>query len=149
MVVTTANASLHSRISQRLRESNLVYTMGRRQLVDLLVSFGRPASVPELLRRRPRLTQSSMYRNLSDLENAGIVHKVAAGEDHARFELNEEFIGHHHHLICIRCGEIDDFVVPPAVETALDNALSRAARAVRFSLTGHRLDAMGLCRKCA
>ena len=68
--------NIHDQITVRLRESALVYTAGRRQLVELLLKHGRPASVPELLKNRARLTQSSTYRNLADLEAVGIIHKV-------------------------------------------------------------------------
>jgi Fur family ferric uptake transcriptional regulator len=89
-----------------------------------------------------------MYRNLADLEEMKIIHKVSGNDDHARYELTEEFIGHHHHLICVRCGAIDDFVVTSDTEHALDAALARAARSAKFTVSGHRLDALGLCARC-
>lgn len=141
-------AAIHEQIGHRLRESGLTYTTGRRQLVDLLLKHGRPVSMPELLKARTRLTQSSMYRNLADLERVGIIHRVAGSDDHARYELDEALIGHHHHLICEKCGSIDDFEVTPATERALDKALRSAAKSSRFSLTSHRLDAIGLCAGC-
>jgi len=148
VTVKAHSESVHDQVAQRLRKSGLVYTAGRRQLVDLLLQHGRPASVPELLKRGSRLTQSSMYRNLADLEEMEIIHKVSGNDDHARYELTEEFIGHHHHLICVRCGAIDDFVVTAHTEQALDAALARAARSSKFTVSGHRLDALGLCAKC-
>lgn len=139
---------IHDQVATRLRERGLVYTAGRRQLVELLMQQKRPASVPELLKLRAKLTQSSMYRNLADLEQVGIVHRVAGINEHARYELNESFIGHHHHLICVKCGTIDDFIVLPSTERAIDDALHKAAKTVRFSISGHRLDAIGLCSSC-
>lgn len=148
MTVANKSASIHDQITVRLRESALVYTPGRRQLVELLLKHGRPASVPELLKNRARLTQSSTYRNLADLEAVGIIHKVAGSDDHARYELNEDLIGHHHHLICDKCGSIDDFEVGPTTERELDKALQSAAKSARFVVTGHRLDAIGICADC-
>ena len=149
-LVTVVNRSenIHDQISARLRESALVYTAGRRQLVELLLKHGRPASVPELLKNRARLTQSSTYRNLADLEAVGIIHKVAGSDDHARYELNEDLIGHHHHLICDKCGSIDDFEVGSTTERELERVLRSAAKSARFVVTGHRLDAIGVCANC-
>jgi Fe2+ or Zn2+ uptake regulation protein len=146
--VTTANDGIHAEIGWRLRTKKLVYTRGRRQLVDALLRIGHPASVPQLLKCDRGFTQSSVYRNLAYLERAGVVHKVAASDDHARYELDEHFIGHHHHLICVRCGLVADFVVPSATERALNTTLSRAAKRGKFRITGHRLDALGLCCSC-
>ncbi|HAP75570.1 MAG TPA: hypothetical protein DCR14_05755 [Acidimicrobiaceae bacterium] len=70
------SATIHDVVARRLRDAGQIYTSGRRQLVELLVEFGRPATVPDLLEQRPKLTQSSMYRNMVDLEAAGVVQKV-------------------------------------------------------------------------
>lgn len=146
--MTTANEGIHAEIGRRLRTKHLVYTRGRRKLIDALLDIGHPASVPQLLKHRSKLTQSSIYRNLADLEQAGVVHRVAGGDDHARYELDEHFIGHHHHLICIKCGVVADFVVPSSAERTLNATLEAAAKLGKFRLTGHRLDALGLCSRC-
>jgi Fe2+ or Zn2+ uptake regulation protein len=146
--VTTANEGIHAEIGRRLRTKHLVYTRGRRKLIDALLDIGHPASVPQLLKHRSKLTQSSIYRNLADLEQAGVVHRVAGSDDHARYELDEHFIGHHHHLICIKCGVVADFVVPSSAERTLNATLEAAAKLGKFRLTGHRLDALGLCSRC-
>jgi len=146
--VRTPTDGIHSEIGRRLRAKKLTYTNGRRQLVDALLRIGHPASVPQLLKGGRKFTQSSLYRNLADLERAGVVHKIAAGDDHARFELDEYFIGHHHHLICVRCGVVADFVVSAAAERSLNATLARAAKRGKFRITGHRLDALGTCSGC-
>lgn len=139
---------IHDVIAVRLRDAGQKYTSGRRELVDLLVEFGRPATVPDLLDRRPKLTQSSMYRNMVDLEAAGVVQKVLGADDRARFELAESIIGHHHHLVCIECGAVDDFVVTPSSEHAIEAVLADAVAATGFRPTGHRLDVLGRCARC-
>jgi Fe2+ or Zn2+ uptake regulation protein len=146
--VTASNEGIHGEIGRRLRSKGLVYTRGRRQLIDALLDIGHPASVPQLMKHRSKLTQSSIYRNLADLEQAGVVHRVAGNDDHARYELDEHFIGHHHHLICVKCGVVADFVVPAKAEHTLTATLEAAAKLGKFRLTGHRLDALGLCSRC-
>jgi Fe2+ or Zn2+ uptake regulation protein len=137
--------SVHTLVVARLRESKLLYTQGRRQLVDLLLDFARPVSVAEMLKRKSRLTQSSLYRNLTDLETEGVVRRVAGNDSVVR---DEELIGHHHHLVCVKCGYVDDFVVSDATERAIDAALTQAARKSKFTAKGHRLDVLGLCVRC-
>ncbi len=146
--MTARSADLHDLVQARLREAELVYTKGRRELVDLLAGVSRPATMPELLEQRPKLTQSSMYRNMTDLETVGIVQKVIGADDRTRYELAEELIGHHHHVICTKCGAIEDFVVPPRTERALEAALEKALAETGFRPTGHRLDVVGLCADC-
>jgi Fur family transcriptional regulator, ferric uptake regulator len=147
--MSTGHDDVHELVAQRMRSSELVYTKGRRELVELLAGLSRPATMPELLDMRPRLTQSSMYRNMTDLETVGVVQKVIGTDDRTRYELAEELIGHHHHVICTKCGAVDDFVVPARTERALEAALAKAVAEAGFTATGHRLDVVGLCATCA
>ncbi|CAB4601986.1 MAG: Fur family transcriptional regulator [Actinomycetes bacterium] len=142
-------AELHHIADRRLRDATLVYTKGRRELVELLAGLTRPATMPELLELRPRLTQSSMYRNMTDLETVGVVQKVVGADDRTRYELAEDLIGHHHHSICTRCGAVDDFVVPARTEKTLEAALAKALGDSGFQPTGHRLDVVGVCASCS
>jgi Fe2+ or Zn2+ uptake regulation protein len=145
----TETQAVHDFAGQRLRDAEQMYTKGRRELVMLLYEYGRPATILQLLDQGATLTQSSMYRNMVDLETVGVVQKIAGGDDRARYELAEELIGHHHHLICTECGSVDDFVVPASTERSLDAGLKKALVGNGFQLYGHRLDVLGICTECA
>ncbi len=141
---------LQTSVADRLREWDQRYTKGRRALVDVLEAATRPLTIQEILGRDKALAQSSAYRNLVILEQAGVVHRVLSTDDFARFELAEDLTDHHHHhLICSQCGQVADFTVAPEVEEALGLALGRAAAAAGFLAHDHRLDLIGQCRRCA
>ncbi|MCB0980670.1 MAG: transcriptional repressor [Acidimicrobiaceae bacterium] len=142
-------SDLHRLVERRIHDADLVYTKGRRQLVELLADLSRPASMPELVEQRPKLTLSSIYRNMTDLEAAGVVQKVLGTDDRTRYELAEDLIGHHHHSICSTCGAVDDFVIPERLERALEAGLADAVAASGFRPAGHRLDVIGTCANCA
>ena len=97
----------------RLRRDGQRYTDNRRQLVQVLSESADPLTIPEILRRRDDLAQSSVYRNLSVLERAGVVQKIVTTDEWARYELAEDLTEHHHHLICSSCGAVRDFTVSP------------------------------------
>jgi Fur family transcriptional regulator, ferric uptake regulator len=114
-----------------------------------LAEAGHPVSIPDILAPRSDLKQSSVYRNLADLEQAGVVSRVTTDEEFGRYELAEDLIGHHHHLVCSRCGKMRDVDVPPDLERTLDRALDRIAKRAGFARVSHRLDLVGLCADCA
>jgi len=95
------------------------------------------------------LAQSSLYRNLVVLENVGVVQRVFSTDDVARYELNEDILGHHHHLVCSKCGDIRDVKIPESLEANLDKTLLTIAKRSGFRLDQHRLDLIGRCGKCA
>ncbi|HKY14740.1 MAG TPA: transcriptional repressor, partial [Microthrixaceae bacterium] len=92
--------------------------------------------------------QSSAYRNLAELISADVVHRIVTSDEHARFELAEELTEHHHHLICVACGSVEDFTLAPDLEHALDTALDGVAGREGFAANHHRLDLVGRCQAC-
>ena len=146
---TTVDTELaHVRVQQRLSAVDQRYTKGRRQLVELLLAVARPATLPELAQLGPDLPTSSMYRNLELLERHGLVQRIATGAGHAHFELSEPILGHHHHLICVTCGRVDDIELDDAAERIVERALESAAATVGFVPLHHTADLHGHCQTC-
>ena len=145
---TLALETVHERVERQLATDQQRYTDGRRRLVTLLVAAGRPLSLPEMLARDHELPQSSAYRNLDILESTGLVRRLATDTDHARYELAESLLGHHHHLICTGCGSIQDVRLAPDVEGAVEAALEQVAADAGFEPERHTLDLHGRCREC-
>ena len=141
-------SDLHETAAARLRQADQRYTRNRRAIVSALASTGRPVSIPELLETRDGLPQSSAYRNLALLEEAGVVRRVLGGGEFARYELAEDLTEHHHHFICTACGMVEDFTLPSAVEVEMERALKRVARRSRFTGAYHQLDLVGRCANC-
>jgi Fe2+ or Zn2+ uptake regulation protein len=123
------------------------FTTNRKDIVAALTEATRPLSMPEIL-EKTGLPQSSVYRNLTVLENAGVVVRIISTDEWARFELSEEITGHHHHLVCHKCGAVDDMRIPDEVEHELDEVLERLAAKAGFEMAHHRLDVVGVCKSC-
>lgn len=140
---------LHTTAATRLRRSGQRYTANRRVLVEVLADADHPLTIPEILELRSGVAQSSAYRNLSLLEEAGVVHRLVTHDEFARYELAEELTeDHHHHLVCSRCGFVADVAVPQRLEAALERELAPLAGRQGFAFEHHRLDLIGLCRDC-
>lgn len=143
-----ATDELHTTAAQRLRASGLRYTTSRRAVVEILAATDRPLTIPEILALDDSLAQSSAYRNLTELIGAGVVHRIIAGDEYSHFELAEDLTSHHHHLVCTSCGRVSDVTLTDAVETTLDKALAKVAKAQGFRAEHHRLDVLGRCAGC-
>ena len=139
---------LHEAAHARLREVSQRYTPGRQALVEVLVGAGRPLSIPDILTADPSIPQSSVYRNLTVLEQANVVRKVHGGDEFSRFELAEDLTDHHHHLVCVSCGSVDDYTVPLRFERTMAKAIDEVAAETGFRAQFHRLDLVGVCARC-
>ena len=143
-----ATDDLDDEINALLRRADQRYTKGRRALVATLRAEGQPVTIPQILDASDGLAQSSVYRNLVVLEEAGVVTRIVTNDDFARYELAEHLTHHHHHLICSSCGDVTDFALDDQAEAGLDAALHKIAAATGFTVEAHRLDLVGVCSDC-
>lgn len=141
-------ADVHAAIQSQLAEHDQQYTANRRGVVDALLAAGGPISLPDLLVTDASLAQSSAYRSLAVLEQAGVVRRLAHVGDYALFELDEHLTGHHHHLICEECGLVVDVTLPDGVEHEMDRSFADVATAAGFRSTHHAVDIYGTCADC-
>ncbi len=95
----------------------------------------------ELVRKRlPRISLATVYRNLEQLSDAGIINKIEYGSRQKRFDGD---VSPHSHVFCIRCGKIAD------IKTAQDINLKKIIQDTKgYKIFGERLQFMGLCPQC-
>jgi len=141
-------AELRETVSTRLRRASQRLTPNRERIVDVLAGATRPLTITEILAAANGLAQSSVYRNLVVLEQAGVVHRIVTHDEFARFELTEELTGHHHHLICSQCGMIEDVPASAGLEESVRDAVTQITRATGFRTEHHRIDLVGVCGRC-
>lgn len=139
---------LHATAAQRLGVARLRYTASRRRVVTVLADAERPLTIPEILAADPGLAQSSTYRNLAELISARVVHRIVSGDEFSHYELAEDLTEHHHHLVCTRCGRVEDFAPSERLEADLHHSLAQVAEAAGFEVDLHRLDLVGTCAGC-
>jgi Fur family ferric uptake transcriptional regulator len=145
---SAAGDDLHDLVEVRLRRADLRYTSGRRAMVELLASHGHPVSISDIAAELPEVPRSSAYRHLVDLQGVGLVRRIAASDEFARFELAEDLTEHHHHLLCTSCGRVIDVTPTPAFERTVAKMVEELATTQGFEPTSHALDVIGHCSDC-
>ncbi|MDA0286093.1 MAG: transcriptional repressor [Actinobacteria bacterium] len=150
------NLDVHLEVNRRFAQNNQRYSMKRQAIVTLLEKSNRPLTITEILQRSQNLksnknviVQSSLYRNLLVLEEVGAVQRVFSTDDLSRYELNEEILGHHHHMLCSVCGDMRDMIIPQQLEEKINSTFAHLAKVSGFKLDKHRIDLVGRCKKCA
>lgn len=148
MSSSPAPSQLHELVEIHLRRIDQRYTGGRQAIVGALAAGGRPLSISEIERSVPEVPRSSAYRHLADLQRAGVVRRIAAGDEFARFELAEDLTHHHHHLVCSLCGKVTDVTPSHALETTVDALIDELGVERGFRVLSHTLDVFGHCATC-
>jgi Fe2+ or Zn2+ uptake regulation protein len=139
---------LHRTVRERLAAHGQRYTNGRQELVEALLVADGPVTLPALM-TASALPQSSAYRNLLLMEQAGVVRRLVHSTGHAHYELAEDLTTHHHHLICEQCGTITDIELEPRLERSLDRAFGTVTATANFTASHHAIDIYGACAACS
>jgi len=114
-------------------------------LLSVFFDSPGPISVPELVQalasRRVSVNKVTVYRKLSLLRSLGIIHEVLLSGEKKYYELARE---HHHHLVCLSCERVTDWMPDESVLKKEEACLEREGFLVQY----HSLELFGLCRSC-
>lgn len=127
---------------QFFKDRGIRLTEPRRELFAILNERDQPLTINELLKFSKIAERTSVYRTLELFQKHGIV-EVVQVKYKQRFELAEPFKPHHHHLVCVRCGEL-----LPLDQPKLEKIISRIAEGHHYQLTSHHVELQGLCKGC-
>jgi len=91
--------------------------------------------------RYPHMNISTVYRTLELLSELGLVTETDMGDGRVRYHSMGK--GHHHHLVCQKCGAIID------VEESILNPLwAEIQQKYNFKVNMKHVAFFGLCAKC-
>ena len=130
---------------QSLKDSGLKATLPRRKILELFEgSKVRHLSAEDvykaLIAEGIDVGLATVYRVLTQFEQAGLLSRQNFEHGKAVFELNEG--GHHDHLLCLQCGRVEEFYDPDIEKRQADVARQRG-----FALHGHSLALYADCTK--
>lgn len=83
---------------------------------------------------------ATVYRVLTQFEQAGILSRHHFESGKAVFEMNEG--GHHDHLVCMQCGRVEEFY-----DTEIEKRQLRIAKERGFAIREHSLSLYAECLK--
>jgi Fe2+ or Zn2+ uptake regulation protein len=133
-------------ILESLRAGGKKLTKPRKALLEILESSPLPITAAEVharLRKKRRAADLvTVYRNLSMLQELGLVNPIGLHEGQMRYEVHYGR-EHHHHIQCRGCGLIVDLLLCP-----LKKLTDLVERQTKFAVEGHALEFFGWCPQC-
>ena len=130
---------------QKLKTMGIRLTRARKALVGFLSDAQAPQAIPEIQVSFQRMGvvfhKTTLYRELEFLMGKGIVKEVIVSGEKRYYELIGE---HHHHTVCLGCGDIRDVVF----RENLMNIEHVLAQQDGFHVLEHSLEFFGFCRAC-
>ncbi|MCK5728625.1 MAG: ferric iron uptake transcriptional regulator [Methylococcales bacterium] len=133
--------------TQDLRNAGLKVTLPRVKILEILEkqTTKRHLTAEQvykiLLEEGEDIGLATIYRVLTQFETAGLVTRHHFEGGNSVFELDSG--KHHDHIVCIKCGKVDEFVDP-----IIEEHQAKIADKLGYSLTDHSLYLYGFCSDC-
>lgn len=132
--------------SKDLRDVGLKATLPRVKILEIMErSNKRHLSAEDiykaLLEEGEDVGIATIYRVLTQFESAGLVNRHHFEGGISVFELDHG--EHHDHILCIKCGKVEEFV-----DDVIEQRQRDIAEKAGFSMTDHSLNIYGICKEC-
>lgn len=148
MTPTTQRPTWAEQAAQALAGAGYRRGGARRAILELLDEQECALSAEEIQRALGAgsrvASRASVYRVMEELEAIGMVQRLELGQGVVRYEALRHGAGHHHHLVCDRCGRLEPFT-----DAGLERAISRLSDRVPLKVSVHEIVLHGACRVCA
>ncbi|MCL5290982.1 MAG: transcriptional repressor [Actinobacteria bacterium] len=129
-----------------LADRGLKSTRQRELISATFMAINDHTSAEELYLRvakeEPDVGLATVYRTLKLLCSAGLAREHRFGNSSSRYE-PLSIKQHHDHLICTKCGYVEEFEHPK-----IEKLQDEIAASLGFEVMTHKLELYGLCRKC-
>lgn len=133
--------------SDEIKNSGLKATLPRIRVLEVFQRSERRHLTAEdvfkvLLADDADIGLATVYRVLTQFEQAGLLSRNHFEQGKSVFELNEG--KHHDHLVCLTCGRVEEFY-----DEAIEVRQHAIARERGFELQEHALSLYAVCTKVA
>jgi Fur family ferric uptake transcriptional regulator len=146
MTPQKTNSEEQEVLLKHIQKRGLKRTGQRDLILDIFLRTEEHLSSEDLYRLvqkdDPSIGQTTVYRTLKLLTEAGLAREVRFGDGRTHYEHNYKH-QHHDHMICSECGRIIEFF--SAELEAIQDAM---AAKHRFEVTQHLLRIIGVCAEC-
>ena len=142
---TVTMKAARERLAVFIASRKLKTTKQRDVILEIFFDVPGHLSIEEIVEHARinghKVGPATVYRTMKLLTEAGIA-SARHFESGTRYEA--AFDRHHHdHLICVRCGDIEEFE-----NERIEELQDRVARDHGFVVTHHKLELYGYCRTC-
>lgn len=132
--------------SNKLKKAGLKITLPRLKILEILEAHSDQHHTAEdiyklLLQKEEEIGVATIYRVLTQCEQAGLVTRLQCDDGPAMFELSQE--GHHDHFICTRCGQVAEFH-----DKIIEHRQQAVATKAGYKIVDHSMILYGICSSC-
>ncbi len=116
-------------------------TAPRRAIICTLEGKQAGFTVEEIGNELPEVGRATIFRTIKLLMEAGVVCRLNLLDGAPKYSLSS--IEHHHHTVCVRCGNVGEFRA-----ATVERLLRALADDIPGDIVGHRVELYVTCNDC-
>ena len=129
-----------------MKEKGMNTTAQRKKIATIFFELPGHHSLEEfyhiISEQDPSIGQTTVYRTLKLLCEAGLATEIHFKDDITRYEVADP-LSHHDHLVCLKCGKVKEIY-----NQNIEKLQKEIAAAHGFTLSGHIHNLYGVCSDC-
>ena len=132
--------------NSNLKKAGLKITVPRLKILEIMEKAKDHHMSAEdiyriLLESGEEIGLATVYRVLTQFQEAGLLirHNFEGGQSVFELDSGE----HHDHLVCVKCGRVEEFV-----DNIIEKRQQEIAKSAGYTITDHSLNIYGICGKC-
>lgn len=145
-------ADIQDKFKELLKMNGLKVTIQRIAILEVLSN--RPdkhltaEEIYDCVKKQfPEIGLATVYRTIQMLSELNLIDKLNLDDGYVRYEIgkqdNRDLGHHHHHLICLDCGQVFMFQ-----DDLLENLENKIQKTMDFEIVDHEVKLFGHCSNC-
>ncbi len=143
---------IQERFKDLLKRNGLKVTTQRVAILEVLSNRPEEHLTAEEIydcvrEKNPEIGLATVYRTIQVLSELNLIDRLNLDDGYVRYEIGDrqekECGHHHHHLICVECGQVLAFQ-----DDLLENLEERILETLDFEVVNHEVKLFGHCSQC-
>ncbi|HXG36644.1 MAG TPA: transcriptional repressor [Dehalococcoidia bacterium] len=128
-------------IIRKLEGQDYRLTPSRLSVVAAVLAEKGHFTVEDILKRCPGVGRATVFRTIRLLSDMQVLCRVLLEDGKLHYRLSRR--GHHHHLVCVDCGKVQDLD-----RCVINDLLEGLAESTGYTVESHWLEFYGRCQSC-
>ena len=126
-----------------LSKKSLRITQPRLEILKVLKECHEPVTISEIQDKlgKTKIDQATIYRTMDSFLDKRIVATYDFKDNFTRYELIVDR-GHHHHVVCKKCGKVEN------IEDCFSDEIEKDLKKKGYSEITHYMEFFGICENC-
>ena len=134
----------NNKVINILIQNNLKVTPPRISVLDIFLNTKEPLSAEKIIEKLKGkdINDVTIYRTIKSFNDKSMIRQIDLRQNSVFYEITDH---HHHHIVCVHCGFIEDIEI--CIPEEMQREICSSSKKFK-QIIDHSLEFFGKCKKC-